>query len=95
MASGGWAPLFGPATFSWPASSQDTHFNSVRPFKPGIGTILFPQCKQCVTRSMATSRGCTNPPEEPRFHQNVAIRYWSEFMQEIIDHVMRTYGVMI
>jgi hypothetical protein len=35
--------------------SQNKHFNSVRPLELGIGTILFPQCKQRVTQSMVTS----------------------------------------
>ena len=36
------------------SSSQNKHFNSVRPFELGIGTILFPQCKQRVTLSIAS-----------------------------------------
>jgi hypothetical protein len=34
--------------------SQKMHFNSVRPVKLGIGTILFPQRKQRVTLSIAS-----------------------------------------
>jgi hypothetical protein len=37
--------------------SQKTHTSSVRPVRLGAGTILFPHCKQRVTRSIMTSHG--------------------------------------
>jgi hypothetical protein len=36
---------------------QKTHTSSVRPVKLDAGTILFPHCKQRVTRSITTSHG--------------------------------------
>jgi len=48
------AHLFGSAISIGSGLSQKTHFNSVRPVKLGAGTILLPQRKQRVTRSIAT-----------------------------------------
>ena len=54
MASGLSAHLFAAVVSIGSSSSQNKHFNSVRPLELGIGTILFPQCKQRVTLSIAS-----------------------------------------
>ena len=54
MASGLSAHLFAAVISIGSSSSQKMHLNSVRPHELVIGTILFPQCKQRVTLSIAS-----------------------------------------
>jgi hypothetical protein len=46
VASGLSAHLFAAVVSIGSSSSQNKHFNSVRPLGLGVDTILFPQCKQ-------------------------------------------------
>ena len=57
MASGLSAHLFAAVISIGSSLSQNKHFNSVRPLELGIGTILFPQCKQRVTLSISLLPG--------------------------------------
>ena len=73
MARGLSAHLLGSVISIGSSLSQKTHFNSVRPVWPGVGTILLPQCKQRVTRSIVPSyRFGLNEHQEPKFHRGVA-----------------------
>ena len=90
MASGLSAHLFAAVISIGSSSSQKMHLNSVRPDELVIGTILFPQCKQRVTRSsMVTSLGSTSQ-QELWFQGCVA-----NCMQDVVEQVMRAYGLMV
>jgi hypothetical protein len=60
--------LFAAVVCIGSSSSQNKHFNSVGPLEQAIGTILFPQCKQRVTLSIASP---------PRFSFAFAAKRWN------------------
>jgi hypothetical protein len=82
VASGLSAHLFAAVISIGSSLSQNKHFNSVRPLELGIGTILFPQCKQRVTRSMVTS-GSTSQPSSGTLVPNRALALDDVFVRTL------------
>ena len=102
MASGLSAHLFAAVVSIGSSSSQNKHFNSVRPLGLGVDTILFPQCKQRVTLSIASPPFppclCGETPE-PNFRSCIFIFTFdslqgAEQCSRLSIGLMQTYTLM-